>query len=1140
MNILPRPLHIVALLLLASASAVRSLTVAPAGAANSETAKASLAMVEGRPAIAWADGQAAAIKYARALDGAGAAWGTPVTVDTSTAMIPEICLRTVNGNPAVCYFDAAMGKLMFARASDSTGSVWSPPVSLFSSGLARHITMEIVGGNPAIAFQSGIGNLMYRRSTTPDGSTWAPVVTADIFPGLTDLSMKIVEGNPAIAYTSSSHVLFVRALDPAGAAWGPRLPVTPAFLSTSCSMQIVGGRPAICFSTSVTGGLTYVRALVSDGRLWQEPVTLAPVPVTPFHTSLAVVNGHPAIAFFSPDPFSDLKYVQALDGTGDTSQAWGPVATVDSVGDTGHFPSLLEVDGRPSIACVDVSRAAVKYLRAMDGGILWPADILVQDKTGAAIPGGGTMPFGVVGVGSKKSVALAPSNPNSGGGVLNISGLTIDGPDAAEFSILTLPATPLDGESSSEFTVQYAPLTPGIKTATLHIASDSELSPGPYDITLTGESVPDISVEWPAGTSLTVGSSLSLPVIAAGTTRDLVFTVRNPGGAELNELALTIDGPDTADFPVVTFPASVLAPGAATTFSLRLAPLSAGGKTVSLHLDSNVAGDKNPFYLTFRMVPGSVDESYHLFVNPDHITGIAVQADGRILTTGASRVEASNPDGSPDTAFFAPAVDPSMVNCVAVQKDGRILIGGTFTLADGQSRSGLVRVLTDGTLDDSFVPDIDAQVTCLIVQPDGKIVAGGVARAGQTSPWVARFHADGSLDAAFAPVPNATPWCFALQPDGKILVGGEFTAFDGRTARGIARLNPNGTVDETFAGDIVGLVWTLALLPDGRILAGSESPGGIVRLFSNGARDPAMTLNPDGRVEALAMQADGKCIMAGEFRALGGTARGLIARINLNGSLDPSFDPNANGASVPGIHRVALQADGKVLITGDFSTVGDTGVNRFARLDNDPAFTTLQVSGNSTLRWLRSGAAPDVRDVTFDAKPSDSSDWTRLGNGTRIPGGWELSGLTLPASGQIRARGYAGGSVMESVLSLLTPLESWRLQYFNTSENTGDAADDADPDHDGLTNFTEYAFGLSPVDRTGNALPEFKYSNNVLTATFTAPEGREDVAYSAEWSATMLPGTWTNIPDTGTAGAHTFTVPGTAPRVFVRYALKMR
>jgi hypothetical protein len=117
------------------------------------------------------------------------------------------------------------------------------------------------------------------------------------------------------------------------------------------------------------------------------------------------------------------------------------------------------------------------------------------------------------------------------------------------------------------------------------------------------------------------------------------------------------------------------------------------------------------------------------------------------------------------------------------------------------------------------------------------------------------------------------------------------------------------------------------------------------------------------------------------------------------------------------------------------------------------------------------------------------------------------------------------------------PLEAWRLQYFNTSSNTGNAADDADPDNDGLTNFTEYAFGLSPVDRASSALPEFKYAGGSFTATFTAPAGRDSILYRAESSPSMQPGTWTAIPDTGTAPARIFSAPAGTPRLFIRWNL---
>lgn len=49
----------------------------------------------------------------------------------------------------------------------------------------------------------------------------------------------------------------------------------------------------------------------------------------------------------------------------------------------------------------------------------------------------------------------------------------------------------------------------------------------------------------------------------------------------------------------------------------------------------------------------------------------------------------------------------------------------------------------------------------------------------------------------------------------------------------------------------------------------------------------------------------------------------------------------------------------------------------------------------------------------------------------------------------------------------LTPLQIWRDTYFRTTANTGTAADNADPDGDGLTNLVEYALGTRPDDTDG-------------------------------------------------------------------------
>jgi uncharacterized delta-60 repeat protein len=117
--------------------------------------------------------------------------------------------------------------------------------------------------------------------------------------------------------------------------------------------------------------------------------------------------------------------------------------------------------------------------------------------------------------------------------------------------------------------------------------------------------------------------------------------------------------------------------------------------------------------------------------------------------------------------------------------------------------------------------------------------------------------------------------------------------------------------------------------PFGLIVAGLCCAWGIVATRSVDAATLA------GSVASVVSQLDGKVIIAGPFSSIGGTARAGIARLASDGSLDPSFDPGpgANGA----INLLALQDDGKVLIAGDFTAVNGVVRNRIARLGSDGA-----------------------------------------------------------------------------------------------------------------------------------------------------------------------------------------------------------
>ena len=83
------------------------------------------------------------------------------------------------------------------------------------------------------------------------------------------------------------------------------------------------------------------------------------------------------------------------------------------------------------------------------------------------------------------------------------------------------------------------------------------------------------------------------------------------------------------------------------------------------------------------------------------------------------------------------------------------------------------------------------------------------------------------------------------------------------------------------------------------------------------------------RVYSIAVQADGKILAGGDFTSIGGQTRNRIARLDATTGLADSFDPNANGR----VYSIAVQADGKILAGGVFTSIGGQTRNHIARLD---------------------------------------------------------------------------------------------------------------------------------------------------------------------------------------------------------------
>ena len=263
---------------------------------------------------------------------------------------------------------------------------------------------------------------------------------------------------------------------------------------------------------------------------------------------------------------------------------------------------------------------------------------------------------------------------------------------------------------------------------------------------------------------------------------------------------------------------------------------------------------------------------------------------------------------------------------------------------------------------DSFDPNASDTVLVVVVQPDGKILIGGQFTTLRPNGGVAimrnriaRLNPDGALDTAFDPNadsfdPNPTGFSsvyvasIAVQADGKVLVGGAFTTVGGQKRLRIARLDATTGLADSFdplaLGGTFADVQAIAVQTDGKILAGGNftSIGGqprnyIARLNPDGALDTVFNPNANDLVSAIAVQADGKILVGGAFTTVGGQTRHYIARLDATTGLADSFDPNATGNSTVDVESIAVQADGKVLVGGNFTSIGGQTRLRIARLD---------------------------------------------------------------------------------------------------------------------------------------------------------------------------------------------------------------
>ena len=311
--------------------------------------------------------------------------------------------------------------------------------------------------------------------------------------------------------------------------------------------------------------------------------------------------------------------------------------------------------------------------------------------------------------------------------------------------------------------------------------------------------------------------------------------------------------------------------------------------------------------------------------------------------------------------------------------------------------------------------------------PDGRMLIVGnftdYNNSGIRSGYskLAIISVEGVLDKSFKPgkgIPSGNLTKAALLLDGKILIGGQFSTYNNKKDRigNIGKISLSGAMDSTiyafidrsgepkkdtvpsFGAFFSGPVTEMMVQPDGNIIVAgtfkyymtkryypnqkdtiitdSVIVNNIARIKPDGSLDktynfnlPANKANDNfnGYIHDAYMQADGKIIVAGAFSSYNGESANRIARINPDGTLDKTFITGAGPNDL--VTSIQPYPNGRILISGSFSTFNGKAIAKAAILNQngsvEESFNTGAGADGAITKAIRLGNGKILLTGTF-------------------------------------------------------------------------------------------------------------------------------------------------------------------------------
>lgn len=657
--------------------------------------------------------------------------------------------------------------------------------------------------------------------------------------------------------------------------------------------------------------------------------------------------------------------------------------------------------------------------------------------------------------------------------------------------------------------------------------------------------VPQINVEQPAGVPLAAASasinfdSQNLNTNSAAKT----FTINNTGNIPLTISSIATSGGQAGDFVVNTSGTNTSLPKTtgSTTFSVHFRPSGLGARSTTLHLVSNDAATSN-FAITLT---GTGIDTLPPVIQPlADVIAYSADAAGTVVTFDKSGSISDN--------------SGNLLITYSPTSGSHFPLGATTVTATATDEVGLVTTST-------FSVIVNAASRLVIEEPAGSPLAG--------SPPVVNFGSVTLPGSASRTFTLRNTGIVPLDLTDIRVVGAQAAEFDLNTSGTATTLaiNASTTLSVTFT-PVAGGNRSVTLQIDSN---DPVTPNYPITLSGSGvdATPPVITFAP-ASFSVLASSAPGVLVLFPPAIATDNSGAAVVVTYShASGSLFPpgntlvsitATDASGNtdtatftvsvastslppdvptGGSVPGNlalgksafakddvgvspHAIAKVNDG--LYGNSNSWIAGTldsfvGINlgavpltigRVAFGRDNQGIQTSRADGTYTLQYT---TVPNPDATTPDASWQTIASITYPGTVTS-PILRHLYAFPLVSATGFRLRTLGpvfpiGIDELElyGTATTTSPLENWRNQYFSTTANTGNAADNADPNHNGIPNLIEYALGGHPANgSTGQSiLPTGSRSGNQMRIHLTRRLDRNDVDLTVQASGDL--GTWTDL-----------------------------